>query len=886
MILFLLFLSWSLLALRLGVKSFKSPDAPPCFVAHRRGGHHARRRRPTVPSSTGAADDLDSETREPGILAAADASLRRVRTMQKNGRMPFKSGGNGGAAHPQDGDAARAAARMREARLVEKLLLDAVGKTERSRRSRGAAPQAKLFPSIRKCNAALATFGDAGEFRRALSLFTKMRKSVSLFGLSSSRRRRIRLPPLSSSSSSSSSTPILSSDREGGEGRNNHSHRLHSVDLVREPPKPTLVTYSTLMSRAVSLGKPRVALRLWNLMRNQPNFYLNVISTKRRRRKRTKPMRLFITPAELEALEREEGAIVPDVISCNTLMNAYAKLGDHASARSVLDAMLGDDGGERVVSAERHRRSHEGIPSTLRPTVVSYNTLADACKAAGELGAALEVLEMMTDRAAAARDPGLWPDAQTYTILIATVARKGTRAGGARDVRSGGERDPDMAFALLNRMMSEGIVPNGVTYCALIDACSRCRRVDLALNGLRIMLKQKSKASLAASKSQRRVPIYHQQALPNEVGAWTAAINACGKMGRVDTAIRLFRTMQKVGVKPNAVTCGCLSDCLLKATPIRMAETVEVLQYMEQENLVPGEVMYTSLMGIALSLAERENGSVIRKGGLQVNLVDKFDGRRHPVPTEAEDAASEAIFLYTELMRCLVHDENDDMILRVFLLFQEMRNAGATPDVACYNLLLRACALDGDVQRAQDVLWRMDADGIEPNRASWREALKAAAKAMRSDIADAIWNAAVSHGKKKKDTKSFVPKVSDVELLLNVYLQELRNTSDHEVRNSLNRKILRLYTGILSRSEEKGLHHESLNLDEIEGNQQIMLSVLRAAVSYELHAVAEDERSRARDLAVEIAALETFQRKLSPRTDRASKKALQVAQDWLYSYNY
>lgn len=45
---------------------------------------------------------------------------------------------------------------------------------------------------------------------------------------------------------------------------------------------PTLVTYSTLISRAVGVGKPRVAIRLWNLMKNQPTFYTNVISRKMR----------------------------------------------------------------------------------------------------------------------------------------------------------------------------------------------------------------------------------------------------------------------------------------------------------------------------------------------------------------------------------------------------------------------------------------------------------------------------------------------------------------------------------------------------------------------------------------------------------------------------
>ena len=549
-------------------------------------------------------------------------------------------------------------------------------------------------------------------------------------------------------------------------------------------------------------------------------------------------------------------------------MNAYAKLGEHESARSILNAMLdlGNDGFE----------CHEGIPPTA-VTVVTYNTLADACKTAGELGSALEVLELMTSHAEVKGDKSLLPDARTYTILISTVARKKKNDKEARDLRSGGENDPDMAFALLNRMINEGIVPNGMTYCALIDVCSRCRRIDLALNGLRIMLAQKSKASLSTKED---VPIYHQQTLYNEVGAWTAAINAAGKTGRTDTAIRLFRTMQKVNVKPNAVTCGCLSDCLLKATPIRMTETLEVLQYMEKEGLAPSPVMYTSLMGIALTLAEKENKSLLRKDGLELRVIDKFD---KPSSDSISDTTSDAIVLYTELMRCLVHDGNDGMLLNVFLVFQEMKNAGMVPDIACYNSLLRACVLTGDIEKTKDVFRRMNADEIEPTRNTWRGSLRAARKARRSDIADIIWETAVSyHSYQKNDVVEWIPTISDVELLLSVYLNELRSTSSHEERNTINEKVMNLYEGILNGSEERGLHH--LSVDEIEENQEFMLAVIRAAVSYELHAPTNEEKIHAKELACDIAGLEMFQHRLPQHSDRASKKALSLAQNWMYSY--
>lgn len=112
-------------------------------------------------------------------------------------------------------------------------------------------------------------------------------------------------------------------------------------------------------------------------MRNQRNFYTRVVTT-----------RLESTEEEQESTKKEDGVVIPDVIFCNTLINAYAKLGDYKLAQSILNAMV--FGGD--VEA--------GIPPT-EPTMVTYNTLADACKVVGELGAALEVPELMVAHAEA-----------------------------------------------------------------------------------------------------------------------------------------------------------------------------------------------------------------------------------------------------------------------------------------------------------------------------------------------------------------------------------------------------------------------------------------------------------------------------------------------------
>ena len=56
--------------------------------------------------------------------------------------------------------------------------------------------------------------------------------------------------------------------------------------------------------------------------------------------------------------------------------------------------------------------------------------------------------------------------------------------------------------------------------------------------------------------------------------------------------------------------------------------------------------------------------------------------------------------------------------------------------------------------------------------------------------------------------------MSNVALLMSVYISELGGTSDHNVCNALNRKIILLYEGITSKSEVRGLHHESLSVDD------------------------------------------------------------------------
>jgi hypothetical protein len=94
---------------------------------------------------------------------------------------------------------------------------------------------------------------------------------------------------------------------------------------------------------------------------------------------------------------------------------------------------------------------------------------------------------------------------------------------------------------------------------------------------------------------------------------------------------------------------------------------------------------------------------------------------------------------------------------------------------------------------------------------------------------------------------------------MNVYVSELGGTSNHAMRNALNRKIILLYEGITSKLEKRGLRHESLAWKILRRIKSLCCRPCERPFSSELHSTAPVERSAARDLTCNILGLELFQ---------------------------
>jgi pentatricopeptide repeat protein len=64
-------------------------------------------------------------------------------------------------------------------------------------------------------------------------------------------------------------------------------------------------------------------------------------------------------------------------------------------------------------------------------------------------------------------------------------------------------------------------------------------------------------------------------------------------------------------------------------------------------------------------------------------------------------------------------------LFRLYLIFQDMKVHGYTPDAAVYNTLINACANAGDLEKALETVAAMQSEGISPNVITYTSLLKA-----------------------------------------------------------------------------------------------------------------------------------------------------------------
>ncbi|CAI5524129.1 unnamed protein product [Closterium sp. Naga37s-1] len=252
---------------------------------------------------------------------------------------------------------------------------------------------------------------------------------------------------------------------------------------------PNIVTYNTLIDPLCREGQLNAALQVGVLCSTSPNF--------------TTPHPPYPTPLAHQVLDDLSSGVLdeqvePNIVTCNTIINACGKAGRAPDAEATLQAM------------ECTAMAADGI---------AFTALVDAYGRTGDVERAKEAFQRMLQA-------GIPPDVFSYTALMAAFGRAGLS---------------DRVTETLAAMQRAGVLPNEVTFLTVLDAHGKAGNYEEA------------DATLVAMVTcGYRPPVY----------SWSCLIDAFGKAGLYGKAAGAFERMQAEGCRPNLITyAAILSAC-------------------------------------------------------------------------------------------------------------------------------------------------------------------------------------------------------------------------------------------------------------------------------------------------------------------------------------
>eukprot|EP00904_Undaria_pinnatifida_P002498 jgi/Undpi1/12249/HiC_scaffold_5.g01925.m1 len=426
---------------------------------------------------------------------------------------------------------------------------------------------------------------------------------------------------------------------------------------------PTIVTFSTLISRAGACRRVRVAERFYEEMLQAGitpdvqamNSLINAFS------KAGSP------DQALKAFdEMSRYGVAPSVITFNSLIDACARAGDIDRARLVFSRLLksGLTPNDRTFSALIHSHAVDdafGLLQEMRarglePNRVTYSALINACGRAGQLARAFQTLDEMCKS-------GIEPNVVTWTTLI-DACGKG--------------KELEWSFRLFSEMRARGTVPNGVTCSALMDACLKADELDLAFAVLEHMLD---------------IGIE-----PTEV-TYTSLLTQCARLGRSGTAevAREEWNTDTVGVGGGSWKMDRkLENDLLKlfGQADQVDAAFKVLEGMVARRDSPDSETWLLLLN-AVGTADSLDKAVA--------LIER---------SRAEGDGSEINELtYSALLGACGRAKK---LARAFRIVQGMRDTGVQPTESTYLALMEVCRHSRDSKAAVEVFEAMETEGVRP----------------------------------------------------------------------------------------------------------------------------------------------------------------------------
>ncbi|KAL3517356.1 hypothetical protein ACH5RR_019945 [Cinchona calisaya] len=326
------------------------------------------------------------------------------------------------------------------------------------------------------------------------------------------------------------------------------------------------------------------------------------------------------------------------VYAYSSLISAYAKSGYCNEAITIFETMK---------------------DLNLKPNLVTYNALIDACgKGGADFKRASEIFdEMLTN--------GVQPDRITYNSLLAVCSgaalwdaarclfNEMLYRGIHQDIYTyntlldaacnGGHLDA--AFEIMSEMPVKNVYPNQVTYSTMIRGCAKAGKLDRALNLFDEM-------KYAGMKLDRV--------------SYNTLLAIYANLGRFEEAFTVAEEMESMGIKKDVVTYNALLDGFGKQGMYDKVK--ELFTKMKAENLSPNLLTYSTLI------------SVYSKGGLYREAMQVYKEFKR------QDMKADVVF-YSKLIDALC---KKGLVESSALLLDEMMKEGIQPNVVTYNSIINA----------------------------------------------------------------------------------------------------------------------------------------------------------------------------------------------------
>jgi len=470
-----------------------------------------------------------------------------------------------------------------------------------------------------------------------------------------------------------------------------------------------------------------------------------------------------------------------DVVSYNTLLKAYLKIGQIGKARALLAEMSENDIQANQVTynellnalvTTKDRKEMWGLVREMssigmRPNAVTCSIILKsltAHSATEDVRQAMALIDNMHEE----MDEVLFASVVEACVrvgqldLLSSKLQQYASFGGLAGLTAptygsmikayGRARDIERVRELWNEMRRRNVTPTSITLGCMIDALV-CNGLPDEAFGLVREIRDESEyadvlntviySTLLKGFAQARQPGRVQDVFDEmkvmgiacNTVSYNTMLDANARTGKMDRADELFREMQASGVSPDVITYSTLVKGYCQSGDIDKG--YQVLNEMVANGVhEPDEILYNSLLDgcakqhrvdDALKLVEDMHKHNVRPSNFTLSILVKLLGRSRRLNqafTMVEETCKRFdlqanIHVYT----CLIYAcfQNRQMPRALQLHDSMITEAGVEPDERTYAVLARGCIGAGSIEKAANVVraaYRLNPQGlVMPHRA-------------------------------------------------------------------------------------------------------------------------------------------------------------------------